>query len=120
MAIAKYSSVNIHHAELGINGYVRVSSPARRALDAVAQYVLYDLYINRNKGNLDEKYYFWEREIRYWCEYENNRISENNNFINEYSYLRAKGKILEKKQKEVIQYEFTKYQRSKKKNKKQD
>ncbi|MBQ8192921.1 MAG: RNB domain-containing ribonuclease [Bacilli bacterium] len=96
MTPARYSEVNIHHAELGINGYCRVSSPARRALDCLAQYALYDQYINRDEKDLDAKIYFWENEIKYWCEYANNRISENNIFISEYSYLRAKGKILEK------------------------
>jgi len=96
-ATSRYSHINIHHAELGLNGYVRVSSPARRALDAMVQYILYDLYINRNRGDLDSKYYFWESEVRYWCDYTNNRISENNIFIDEYCYLRSKGKILEKK-----------------------
>ena len=57
---------------------------------------LYDLYINRNSDDLDHKYYYWEKEIKYWCEYANIRTSENNNFISEYNYLCSRGKILKK------------------------
>ncbi len=97
MLKSKYSPVNTGHCGLGVAGYVRVSSSARRALDAVALYILNDLYINRDKGDLDAKYYFWEREIKYWCEFANNKIAENNNFANQYNYLRSKGRILERK-----------------------
>ena len=93
---SKYSPVNIGHIGLGVNGYVRIGSAARRAMDALALYILDDLYINRNKGDLDIKYYYWEKEIKYWCEYANNRISENNIFAEEYNYLKSKGKILKK------------------------
>lgn len=97
MMNSKYSSTNIGHAGLGVKGYVRIGSGARRAMDDLALYVLNDLYINRNKGDLDEKYYFWEKEIDYWCEYANNRIAENNLFMEEYAYRYNRGKILEKK-----------------------
>ncbi len=90
-----YSFENIGHAGLGIQGYVRVGSSARRAMDALAEYIIYDLIINRDEGDLDYKYYFWEREIKYWCEYANNKIAENNSFAEEYAYLRRNGKILE-------------------------
>lgn len=90
-----YSFENIGHAGLGIDGYVRVGSSARRAMDALAEYIVYDLIINRDEGDLDYKYYFWEREIKYWCEYANNKIAENNSFAEEYSYLKRNGKILE-------------------------
>lgn len=90
-----YSFENIGHAGLGIDGYVKVGSSARNAMDGLAEYILYDLVINRNEGDLDYKYYFWEREIKYWCEYANNKIVENNAFAEEYCYLRRKGKILE-------------------------
>lgn len=96
MMKSKYSFVNTGHSGLGMDGYVRISSAARRAMDALAIYVLYDLYINRDQEDLDAKYYYWEKEIKYWCEYANNRTSENNNFINEYNYLCSKGKILKK------------------------
>ena len=96
MMKSKYSFVNTGHSGLGMEGYVRISSAARRAMDALAIYVLYDLYINREQEDLDAKYYYWEREIKYWCEYANNRTSENNNFISEYNYLCSKGKILKK------------------------
>ena len=96
MMKSRYSFVNTGHSGLGMDGYVRISSAARRAMDALAIYVLYDLYINRNQEDLDAKYYYWEREIKYWCEYANNRTSENNNFISEYNYLCSKGKILKK------------------------
>lgn len=97
MMNSKYSIVNIGHSGLGVKGYVRIGSGARRAMDDLALYAFNDLYINRNKGNLDEKYYFWEREIRYWCDYANNRIAENNLFIEEYAYRYNRGKILQKK-----------------------
>ena len=90
-----YSPVNIGHAGLGIPAYVRVGSGARRAMDALAEYIIYDLIINRNEGDLDYKYYFWENEIKYWCEYANNKIAENNSFAEEYSYLKRNNKILE-------------------------
>lgn len=96
MMKSKYSIVNSGHYGLGMDGYVRISSAARRAMDALAIYVLYDLYINRNSDDLDSKYYYWEREIKYWCDYANNKTSENNNFISEYNYLCSKGKILKK------------------------
>ena len=96
MMKSRYSFVNTGHSGLCMDGYVRISSAARRAMDALAIYVLYDLYINRNQEDLDAKYYYWEREIKYWCEYANNRTSENNNFISEYNYLCSKGKILKK------------------------
>lgn len=96
MMKSKYSFVNTGHSGLGMDGYVRISSAARRAMDALAIYVLYDLYINRDQEDLDAKYYYWEKEIKYWCEYANNRTSENNNFINEYNYLCSKRKILKK------------------------
>ena len=91
-----YSDVNIGHAGLKVDGYVRISSAARRAMDALAIYAFTDLYIKRDEGNLDIKHYFWEEEIKYWCNYANNRIIENNNFANEYNYLCSKGKILRK------------------------
>ena len=97
MMNSQYSHVNIGHSGLGVKGYCRVGSGARRALDDLALYALTDLYINRNKGNLDQKHYFWEREIKYWCDYANNRISENNLFIEEYAYRYNKGKILIRK-----------------------
>lgn len=96
MMRSKYSFVNEGHYGLGMDGYVRISSAARRAMDALAIYVLYDLYINRSNDDLDYKYYYWEREIKYWCLYANIRTSENNNFISEYNYLCSKGKILKK------------------------
>ena len=97
MMNSKYAPVNIGHSGLGIKGYVRVGSAARRALDALALYALKDQYINRNKGDLDEKCYFWEKEIAYWCDYANNRIAENNLFAEEFNYRYNRGKILEKK-----------------------
>jgi len=97
MMNSKYSEVNIGHSGLGVKGYCRIGSSARRALDDLALYALNDLYINRKKGNLDQKHYFWEREIKYWCNYANNRIAENNLFIEEYAYRYNKGKILIKK-----------------------
>lgn len=90
-----YSFENIGHAGLGIDGYVKVGSSARDAMNALAEYIIYDLIINRNAGDLDYKYYFWEKEIKYWCEYANNKIAENNSFAEEYSYLKRNGKILE-------------------------
>ena len=92
-----YSPVNIGHAGLGIDGYIRVGSSGRRAMDALAEYIIYDLIINRDEGDLDYKYYFWENEINYWCQYANNRIEENGLFEEEYAYLYNRGKILEKK-----------------------
>ena len=91
-----YSHINTGHIGLGVDGYVRISSAARRAMDDLAIYAFNDLYLNRDDSNLDIKYYFWEEEIKYWCEYANNRIIENNNFANEYNYLYSKGKILKK------------------------
>lgn len=97
MVSSEYSHINIGHSGLGVKGYCRIGSGARRAMDDLALYALTDLYINRNKGNLDQKHYFWEREIKYWCDYANNRISENNLFMEEYAYRYNKGKILIKK-----------------------
>jgi len=100
MMHSKYSEVNIGHSGLGVKGYCRLGSGARRAMDDLALYALNDLYINRNKVDIEEldaKYLFWEREIKYWCEYANNRIAENNLFVEEYSYRYNKGKILVKK-----------------------
>ena len=94
---SRYSSVNIGHSGLGVKGYVRIGSGVRRAMDDLALYALNDQYINRNKGDLDEKCYFWENEIKYWCEYANNRIAENNLFVEEFAYRYNKGKILERK-----------------------
>ena len=97
MMNSKYSEINIGHSGLGVKGYCRIGSGARRAMDDLALYALNDLYINRSKGNLDQKHYFWEREIKYWCDYANNRIAENNLFIEEYAYRYNRGKILVKK-----------------------
>ena len=97
MMNSRYSVINIGHSGLGVKGYVRVGSSARRAMDNLALYALCDQYINRNKGDLDEKQYFWEKEISYWCVYANNRIAENNLFMEEFAYRYNRGKILEKK-----------------------
>jgi len=100
MMNSTYSHINIGHSGLGVKGYVRVGSGARRSMDDLALYVLNDLYINRNKVDkeeLDAKYLFWEQEIKYWCDYANNRISENNLFMEEYAYRYNKGKILVRK-----------------------
>ena len=78
-------------------GYVKISSAARRAMDDLAIYALYDLYINRYKDDLDAKYYYWEREIKYWCEYANNKTSDNIAFREQYNYLCSKGKIKERR-----------------------
>ena len=97
MTKSKYSYTNIGHQGLGIDGYVKISSAARRAMDALAVYVLYDLYINRSADDLDSKYYYWEKEIKYWCEYANNKASDNITFMEQYNYLSSKGKILERR-----------------------
>lgn len=97
MMNSRYSHINIGHSGLGVKGYCRISSSARRALDNLALYSFIDQYINRNKGSLDQKLYFWEKEIKYWCDYANNRISENNLFMEEYAYRYNRGKILIKK-----------------------
>ena len=97
MTKSKYSYTNIGHQGLGIDGYVKISSAARRAMDALAVYVLYDLYINRSTDDLDSKYYYWEKEIKYWCEYANNKASDNITFMEQYNYLSSKGKILERR-----------------------
>ena len=97
MLNSRYSSVNIGHCGLGVKGYVRIGSGARRAMDDLALYALNDQYLNRKKGNLDQKVYFWEREISYWCDYANNRIAENNLFMEEYAYRYNSGKILVRK-----------------------
>lgn len=96
MISSKYSPVKDTHDNLRLEGYVRVGSAARRAMDALALYVLNDLVIHRDEGYLDVKNYFWEEEVKYWCEYANLRNSENNNFAEEYNYLSSKGKILKK------------------------
>ena len=77
MMKSRYSYENIGHEGLGIEGYVKISSAARRAMDDLAIYALYDLYINRAMDDLDAKYYYWEREIKYWCDYANNKASDN-------------------------------------------
>lgn len=97
MTKSKYSYTNIGHQGLGIDGYVKISSAARRAMDALAIYVLYDLYINRSADDLDSKYYYWEKEIKYWCEYANIKASDNITFMEQYNYLSSKGKILERR-----------------------
>lgn len=90
---SKYSPKNTGHVGLGVDGYVRIGSSARRAMDCLALYILNDLVINRNKGDLDIKNYFWEEEVKYWCEYANNKSSEIDNFIEEYSYLHVRKKL---------------------------
>lgn len=97
MMKSRYSYENIGHEGLGIEGYVKISSAARRAMDDLAIYVLYDLYINRDLDDLDAKYYYWEKEIKYWCDYANNRTSDNITFSQQYNYLYSKGKILERR-----------------------
>lgn len=97
MMKSKYSYENIGHEGLGIEGYVKISSAARRAMDDLAIYALYDLYINRDLDDLDAKYYYWEKEIKYWCDYANNRTSDNITFSQQYNYLYSKGKILERR-----------------------
>ena len=96
MMKSTYSSINTGHAGLGIDGYVRISSAARRSMDALAIYALYDQYFNRNNKDIDLKHYYWEKEIEYWCRFANNRTSDNSLFIDEYNYLTHKGKILKK------------------------
>ena len=97
MMKSKYSYENIGHKGLGIEGYVKISSASRRAMDDLAIYALYDLYINRAMDDLDAKYYYWEREIKYWCDYANNKTSDNITFSQQYNYLYSKGKILERR-----------------------
>ena len=97
MMNSRYSAVNIGHSGLGVKGYVRIGSGARRAMDDLALYALNDQYINRTKGDLYEKCYFWEKEITYWCDFANNRIADNNLFAEEFAYRYNRGKILEKK-----------------------
>lgn len=97
MMKGRYSPSNIGHEGLGVEGYVKISSAARRAMDDLAIYALYDLYINRYKDDLDAKYYYWEREIKYWCEYANNKTSDNIAFREQYNYLCSKGKIKERR-----------------------
>jgi len=94
---SKYSIDNIGHSGLGVKGYSRIGSGARRAMDDLALYAFIDLYVNRSKVDLNERYYFWENEIKYWCEYANNKSSENDLFVEEFSYRYNKGKILERK-----------------------
>lgn len=96
LMVSKYSIVNTGHIGLGVDGYVRVGSSARRAMDDLALYVIKDLYINRDKGDLDIKYDFWNEEVDYWCKYANIKSYENDNFSEQYNYLLAKGKILKK------------------------
>lgn len=97
MMKGKYSPSNIGHEGLGVEGYVKISSAARRAMDDLAIYALYDLYINRYTSDLDAKYYYWEKEIKYWCEYANNKTSDNIAFREQYNYLCSRGKIKERR-----------------------
>lgn len=96
LMVSKYSIVNTGHIGLGVDGYVRIGSSARRAMDDLALYVIKDLYIDRDKGDLDIKYDFWSKEVDYWCKYANIKSYENDNFAEQYNYLLSKGKILKK------------------------
>lgn len=97
MITARYSSENIGHYGLGVSGYIRASSPARRSLDALVQYLIYEFYFPNNYSLSDNKYYLWENEVNFWCNYANRKGPENFVFASEYNYRLSRGRILEKR-----------------------
>ena len=106
-----YTNKPTYHNGLGLECYSHSTSPGRRYIDALGQYIIHDLLIDKNMN--DQNIYKWEYRINRTVQYTNERIKQNEIFKREYNYLSHKRLIKEKKWK----YEFTKYDRCQKKNK---
>ena len=92
---SEYSSKPLYHEGLRLECYSHSTSPARRYMDGLGQYIIHDLLINQNISN--ENIYLWEQRIDKDVRYINDKIKQNRVFAREYDYLTMKKLIKEKK-----------------------
>ena len=90
-----YCSKPSYHKGLELDCYSHSTSPGRRYIDSLGQYIIHDLLIEKNMD--DNNIYTWEYRINRAIQYTNERIKQNELFEKEYNYLSHKKLIKEKK-----------------------
>ena len=89
-----YCSEPTFHQGLKLDCYSHSTSPARRYMDSLGQYIIHDLIIN---NNLNEKNInIWQYRIDRAIQYANDKTKKNEMFVKEYNYLYQK-KLVKRK-----------------------
>lgn len=89
-----YSNVATGHDSLKLDSYAKVTSPLRSYPQALCEYIIYDILINKKIDNLTlDK---WDKIIKEVVPYINDRIRMNRLFQDEYQYLLSKQRIRKK------------------------
>ncbi len=83
-----YCQEPTYHVGLNIDCYSHSTSPSRRYMDSLGQYIIHDLLIDKNTTdkNIDK----WEYTIDKSVQYINERKKQNETFEREYNYLSYK------------------------------
>ena len=89
-----YCEKPTYHNGLNLECYSHSTSPARRYIDSLGQYIIHDLVIDQNI--CDKNIETWEYRIHNSVQYINDKKEENELFGNEYNYLKTKRLIKEK------------------------
>ena len=89
-----YCSNPSYHKGLELDCYSHSTSPGRRYIDSLGQYIIHDLLIDKNMN--DNNLYAWEYRIDRAIQHTNERIKQNEIFEKEYNYLSHKKLIKEK------------------------
>lgn len=91
---SRYCSSPVYHAGLKLECYSHSSSPLRRYMDSLGQFIIHDLVID---SVIDDKnIYTWEYRIQRAIQYANEKKQRNEIFSREYNYLSYK-KLIKKR-----------------------
>lgn len=90
-----YCRAPIYHRGLKLDCYSHSTSPLRRYMDSLGQYIIHDLLFGGNVG--DDNIYKWEYRIDRAVQCINDKKKLNEMFLREYNYLSYKKLIKEKK-----------------------
>ena len=82
---AVYCSKPTYHKGLNLECYSHSTSPARRYIDSLGQYIIHDLLIDKNIQ--DQNIYTWENTINNAIKHANSKKKQHEIFENEYNYL---------------------------------
>ena len=91
---AIYCKEPTYHKGLNLECYSHSTSPARRYIDSLGQYIIHDIILENNSS--DKFIYTWEYRINNAIEHANKKKKQNELFINEYNYLSRKKLMKEK------------------------
>ena len=90
-----YCNEPAYHDGLKLDCYSHSTSPGRRYMDSLGQYLIHDLIIKKNITN--QSIDTWEYRIDRAIHFANERRKQNESFTREYNYLLYKKLIKEKK-----------------------